>query len=544
MPKKKSKTRRPRQAAAPVTQAIVRVAAPIEKPWELNQEQVTILKNAVAKGATDEELKFCLTVSRRYRLDPFKKQIWFVKRWDSSADNGQGGRGANVWTPQVGIDGLLFMSARDHGHDFGSVSEPEFGPIIQASATIKAPEWARVKVFKRGVSEPTVGTVYWEEYAPNVEEKNKWGSYIAPFWRKMPRRMLAKCATALALRQAYPDLGGVYIPEECERMNEDYTPGGREIVTASTGALPSPRQAAQNVLRDKLEPLGLWCSKHARPASQCPADEHSTIELEAFDAAERKLRSSAGAGKSKEEETSAANKGSSIPASTEVSQPSGVPKEPPRQAKKEPPKPIETKYELTIDWSMDRSAPVLTGDVKELVPLIGELRLDWKNDLWHAAAKDIPAIMQIASKNGFLVKEIQPNQVPPGGQQRSAPPPARKPAATEGAVSTPAAPAAGPSTVSGTIERVQLDVKYSIVTLVTKDGKKPAWKCWSKTVSDILLKNLGKLAEVILEARVSKGVTYTNVVGIKSCAGVEYDEDGKTPIIQNRNREAGGQTLF
>jgi hypothetical protein len=37
---------------------------------------------------------------------------------------------------------------------------------------------------------------------------------------------------------------------------------------------------------------------------------------------------------------------------------------------------------------------------------------------------------------------------------------------------------------------------------------------------------------------------YTNLVGIKMCAGVEYDEDGKTPIIQQRDREAGGRTLF
>lgn len=182
-----------------------------------------IVKNNIAKGASDEELKFCLTVARRYRLDPFKQQIWFVRRWDKEADNGKGGKGNHVWTPQVGINGLLMIANRDHQKEFGSVSLPEFGPIITVEGNIKAPEWARVKVWKKGEEHPTESEAWWTEYAPSDLSK-------APFWRKMPRRMIGKCATALALRQSYPDLGGLYISEECERMTEDYTPEGRQII--------------------------------------------------------------------------------------------------------------------------------------------------------------------------------------------------------------------------------------------------------------------------------------------------------------------------
>src|SRR5882672_5245612 len=120
---KKAVRRKPQTSTA-----IVRVSPTPERSWELDNEAITILKNSVAKGASDEELKYCLTVARRYKLDPFKQQIWFVKRWDSSADNGKGGKGAYVWTPQVGINGLLFAAARDH-KDFGSVSLPEYGPM-------------------------------------------------------------------------------------------------------------------------------------------------------------------------------------------------------------------------------------------------------------------------------------------------------------------------------------------------------------------------------------------------------------------------------
>src|SRR5690349_25126867 len=65
---------------------IMRIAAPPVRPWNLNPEEIALVKNHIAKGASDEGLKFCLTVSRRYKLDPFRQQIWFVKRKDNSAD--------------------------------------------------------------------------------------------------------------------------------------------------------------------------------------------------------------------------------------------------------------------------------------------------------------------------------------------------------------------------------------------------------------------------------------------------------------------------
>lgn len=225
----KRKPVRTKTAAKPApTAAIVRVNPAPVRPWSLNSEEVTLIKNNVAKGASDEELKFLLTVARRYRLDPFKQQIWFVKRWDKNADDGRGGKGAHVWTPQVGINGLLYAAARDHKKDLGSIGRPQFGPmvLIPGHGKLKAPEWASVKIYKKGATEPTEAEAWWDEYAPADLSK-------APFWARMPRRMLAKCATALAIRQAYPDLGGLYIPEEMERMNEDVTPGGRQIVEAN-----------------------------------------------------------------------------------------------------------------------------------------------------------------------------------------------------------------------------------------------------------------------------------------------------------------------
>jgi len=216
--------RRKPERAQPGNKIVLRAPGLPRNPYELKEEHVTLIKNTIAKGATDLELQLFLATAKRHRLDPFTHQIWLVPRWDRNADSGQKDRngqpilGAYVRTTQIGIDGFLHIAGRDH-RDFGSISLPEYGPIVAGH-----PEWARVKVFKKGLAEPTIAEAWWEEYSPSDLSK-------APFWRKMPRRMLAKCATALAIRQAYPEtFSGIYIPEECEKVAEDFTPSGRKII--------------------------------------------------------------------------------------------------------------------------------------------------------------------------------------------------------------------------------------------------------------------------------------------------------------------------
>jgi len=211
----------PRAESSPGQAIVMRVPTPPDKPWQISADEVDILKNAIAKGATDEELKFCLAVARRHKLDPFRGQIWFVKRNDKSAVGGA------RWIPIVGIGGMLHIAARDH-KDFGSNDEPEFGPMhevkwtyFQNSGKIQAPEWAKVTLWKKGLEHPTVAKVFWDEIYPDVG--------AAPLVRQMPRLMLGKCALAQALRRAYPATDGLYIKEEFQGR-EQFTPQGREIV--------------------------------------------------------------------------------------------------------------------------------------------------------------------------------------------------------------------------------------------------------------------------------------------------------------------------
>jgi hypothetical protein len=246
----------------PVALAI-RPAPEPSKSWMLSPEDVTIIKNAICKGATDMELTYCLSVARRYKLDPLKGQIWFVKRWDKSADNGHGGLGAYVWTPQVSIWGKLHLAARDYP-DFGSVSQVEYSPNILTlnveGVKVQGPEWARVRVYKKGVVEPTIGEVYLEEFCPRKAEN------VKLFWATMPRRMMGKCATSQAIGTAYPELGILKIPEEITRVQEQFSPEGRPLIEP-TGTIAAAQAVGEKVIAESKARVA---ARQSSPAGAAP----------------------------------------------------------------------------------------------------------------------------------------------------------------------------------------------------------------------------------------------------------------------------------
>lgn len=231
-----------------------------EHRYALNSEQVSLIKQTIAKGASDEELALFVAVARRHRLDPFTRQLHLIPRWDRNKINADGSKGGFIRVIQIGIDGYRQMASRHP--DFGSVSDAEYGPIKEIPRTgVKAPEWARVRVYKKGLAEPSVGTAYWPEFMPD----NLIGETGAFMWRQMPKHMLAKCAEALALRKAYPDLADIYTKEELTAANLEATPAGRQIVIPG-----SPAQVARQLANHYSEETQKKIAERANDVNEQP----------------------------------------------------------------------------------------------------------------------------------------------------------------------------------------------------------------------------------------------------------------------------------
>ncbi len=185
------------------------------------------VRSVLAPDLTDDELRLFAMVANRSGLDPFAKQVYAVKR-------------KGRVTFQTGIDGYRSIAARTglyNGQD-----EPEYGPKCECNDGRPAnhPEFATVRVYRKGVDRPIAATAYWHEYKPAMGDKERPQDSM---WVRMPRVMLAKVAEALALRKAFP-----YDPERREGIGADlYTPD--EMRQADN---PLPANTPPATARDRL----------------------------------------------------------------------------------------------------------------------------------------------------------------------------------------------------------------------------------------------------------------------------------------------------
>lgn len=157
-------------------------------------------RNKPECAITDDELNLFCLICAKTGLNPFLKQIYGMKRYDTDS-------GTCKLTIQLSIDALRIIAARNplyQGH-----SAPELcgkdGKWVDIWTNLKEnPYAARVKVYHANFREPMVGIAYWHECCQGTI-----------FWKTRGISQLAKCATAAGLRMAFPqDISSLYIPEE------------------------------------------------------------------------------------------------------------------------------------------------------------------------------------------------------------------------------------------------------------------------------------------------------------------------------------------
>ncbi len=177
-----------------------REPAPIQA-W--TPDQKSLLTRTIAKGATDDELALFSTICQHTGLDPFTKQIYFIKR-------------GGTMTTQTSIDGLRLIAERT-GRYQGQTA-PQWcgadGVWKDIWLSKDPPAAARVGVHRAGFVEPMYAPCLFKSYVQQNGGK----------WSGMPEHMLAKVAEALALRKAFPqDLGSVYTEDEMGQADNEPT---------------------------------------------------------------------------------------------------------------------------------------------------------------------------------------------------------------------------------------------------------------------------------------------------------------------------------
>lgn len=155
------------------------VPAPVARYDYDSAEVVQTIKQTVAKGATDAQLRMFLEVCRRTGLDPFLKEIWYV--------------------PEKGI----IMAGRD-GYLRVANEHPMFDGMETRVERDRdgRPVKATCSVWRKDRNHPITCEAYYSEYVKT-----------SPVWRQYPSAMIGKVAEVLSLKRSF-SINGVVTEEE------------------------------------------------------------------------------------------------------------------------------------------------------------------------------------------------------------------------------------------------------------------------------------------------------------------------------------------
>jgi phage recombination protein Bet len=257
---------------------------------EFTSKQLELLKRTIAYGATDDEFELFVGTCKRLRLDPFARQVYFLKRrtYDKNANDGRGGY-VEIGRTETSIDGYRLVAERTGEYrgqipaEWADVSIDEHTGDVNIRwfpvwpYTDRTPYAARVGVVRADFAQPLYEIARYDAYVQlkEVWQNNQATGRFEPnaMWSKRGPEQLAKCAEALALRKAFPnELSGVWTSEE---MDQSENPENARSESQPRPASPPRRETrAGNLAKPKPKPRE---PEQPKPAAQSPSQPGSLV---------------------------------------------------------------------------------------------------------------------------------------------------------------------------------------------------------------------------------------------------------------------------
>jgi phage recombination protein Bet len=211
-------------------------------------------------ASTVESIILALSYCRSRKLDVMKRPIQIVPIWSKA-------KGSLVDTIWPGIGELRTTAFRTNV--YAGRDRAVFGPDIKkvvGKTEITFPEWCEVTIYRivGGHRVAFVGPrVYWLETYATVRRDDDTPNEM---WATRTYGQIEKCAEAAALRAAFPEEIGDYIPEELGRASRD---GVSEPSETPKNGEPAARMSMRGSV--PRQPL-------PQPAEDLPAEEPAPIQ--------------------------------------------------------------------------------------------------------------------------------------------------------------------------------------------------------------------------------------------------------------------------
>jgi phage recombination protein Bet len=222
--------------------------------------------------ASDEELAYFIAQARVQNLNPFTREIYFIK---------YGNQPAQIVVAQKAFQKKADAHPQYDGMESGIIYEKD--GEIQRSEGAFLPKGAEILgawavVYRKDRTHPTRAEVTFSEYDNSKIRKegkiNQYGKENKPnTWDEKPAVMIQKVATVTALRNAFPnELGGLYEADELREV-KDITP-------------PAPQESREDVVARKMAQIEQFNreqeASHVTPEME-PEAPHEPIQGELLD---------------------------------------------------------------------------------------------------------------------------------------------------------------------------------------------------------------------------------------------------------------------